>query len=123
MGLAGALSQIVDEICDILNCDRASVFILDEMNRELWTKVAKGTKTIRIPMDKGIVGHAVTTRKLINIEDAYQTEMFNKEIDKKTNYKTKSILCIPMQDQFGNVIGACQAINKLTKPFFHPEDI
>jgi signal transduction protein with GAF and PtsI domain len=52
------MERIVDETCECLDCDRASIFLLDEMKEELWTKVAKGsTKTIRIPFNKGIVGH------------------------------------------------------------------
>lgn len=74
-------------------------------------------------MNAGIVGHAVIHKKVINIEDAYLTDMFNKAIDKKTNYRTKSILCVPMEDQYGNVIGACQAINKLEEDFFMPDDV
>lgn len=57
-----ALEKIVDATCETLDCDRASVFMLDEVTGELWTKVAKGSEsTIRIPMNKGIVGHVIST--------------------------------------------------------------
>lgn len=57
-----------------------------------------------------------------NIEDAYKHPKFNKEIDKKNNYRTKTILCVPIRDQYGHVIGACQAINKLQHPKFTQDD-
>ena len=88
LGLEEAMFKIVEEVCEVLECDRASVFMLDELNGQLWTKAAKGTDTIRIPMTAGIVGHAVKNNTLLNIEDAYQCDMFNKDIDKKTNYRT-----------------------------------
>ena len=54
--LNDAMERIVEETCDCLNCDRATVFMLDEQVGELWSKVAKGASTIRIPWNKGIVG-------------------------------------------------------------------
>ncbi len=54
--LTEAMGKIVDETCELLECDRASVFIVDAHKEELWSKVAKGSKTIKIPMNKGIVG-------------------------------------------------------------------
>jgi len=82
--------------------------MVDELAGELWSKVAKGKdQTIRVPMTKGIVGWVVSNDSLQNIEDAYKDNRFNKDIDKKHGYRTKTILCVPIRDQFGNVIGAC----------------
>lgn len=52
-----AIEHIVDEICECLDCERASAFIYDNSKEELWTKAAKGSEeTIRVPLGKGIVG-------------------------------------------------------------------
>jgi hypothetical protein len=60
------------------------VFMVDELTGELWSKVAKGSElTIRIPMNKGIVGYVVSNNNTENIEDAYKDNRFNKEVDKK----------------------------------------
>ena len=104
--LSEAMERIVDETCECLECDRASVFMLDELNEELWTKAARGTaNTIRIPMNKGIVGSVLTNGKPVNIMNAYADERFNKEVDLKMNYKTNTILCIPIIDSRGRNIG------------------
>ena len=108
ISLSEALEKIVDATCETLQCDRASVFMVDELTGELWTKVAKGSElTIRIPNNKGIVGYVVQINKTENIEDAYKDNRFNKEVDRKNNYRTKTILCVPIRDQFGNVIASC----------------
>jgi signal transduction protein with GAF and PtsI domain len=52
-----AIEKIINETCKTLECDRASVFLIDHKRQELWTKVAKGAKTIRIPLGGGIAGH------------------------------------------------------------------
>ncbi len=85
---------------------QASVFIADHINRILWTKAAKGSNTtIRVPIDAGVVGYAATTGEPVKIEEAYVDSRFNKEVDKKNNYRTKTILCVPIKDFAGGVIG------------------
>ncbi len=99
LSLSEALEKIVEATCETLDCDRASVFMVDELTGELWSKVARGSElTIRIPMNKGIVGAVVTHNCTENIEDAYKDNRFNKEVDKKNNYRTKTILCVPIRD-------------------------
>ncbi|CAF1204529.1 unnamed protein product, partial [Adineta ricciae] len=66
---------------------------------------------IRFPMDKGIAGYVATTGKTLNILDAYSDSRFNRDIDQKTGYKTKTLLCMPIMIQ-GSVIGVVQMINK-----------
>jgi len=58
-------------------------------------------------MTAGIVGHVVTNKIIMNIKDAYLEKLFNREVDILNNYWTKTILCVPIYDQFGKVIGAC----------------
>lgn len=60
LSLSEALEKIVDATCETLECDRASVFMVDELTGELWSKVAKGSEmTIRIPLNIGIIGSVV----------------------------------------------------------------
>ena len=54
--LGEAIQKIVNVTCELLNCDRASVFIADFFKNELFTKFAKDSGQIRIPIDKGIAG-------------------------------------------------------------------
>ena len=115
--LIEAMEKIVDETCECLNCDRATVFIVDEEKEEVWSKVAKGAKTIRIPMSKGIVGFVATKGESVNILDAYQDDRFNKAVDIKMNYKTNTILCSPIFDETKKVVGVIQAINKHNSVF------
>ncbi|CAF4373295.1 unnamed protein product, partial [Rotaria magnacalcarata] len=58
-------------------------------------------------VDKGIAGYVATTGKTLNIVDAYSDNRFNRDIDQKTGYKTKTLLCMPIMIQ-GNIIGVVQ---------------
>ncbi len=84
---------------ECLECDRATCFLLDHEKNELWSRIAKGTqKMIRLPLGQGIAGCVALNTKIINIRNAYMDERFNKETDKKINYKTKTILACPIME-------------------------
>lgn len=120
--LIEAMKKIVEETCEFLKCDRATVFLLDEQKGELWSKVGAGLSfTIRIPWNKGIVGHAVLNGEVVNIMDAYSDPRFNQDVDRKMGYKTETILVCPIFDQSKRVTGAVQAINKFGG-YFTKED-
>jgi GAF domain-containing protein len=90
------ITQIMTKARDLLDADRCTLFLLDKERGELWSKVAEGSKEIRVPVTKGIAGHVVTTGQILNIKDAYQDTRFNPEIDKRTGYRTKRY-CPPIQ--------------------------
>lgn len=108
------LTIIAKEINMALDADRCTVFLLDNEKNELWSKVALGVnmEEIRFSANLGIAGYVVQTGETINIEDAYHDNRFNKEIDSKTGYETKSILCMPIRNMSHEIIGAFQVLNK-----------
>jgi len=105
--------KIMDEVRALLNADRCTLFLYDENSGELWSKIAIGLdEEIRIPAEKGIAGHVWKTREIVNIPDAYKDDRFNPEVDKKTGYKTKSILAMPLLNLYNETIGVFQVLNK-----------
>ena len=109
----------IDNTCHILNCDRASLFLLDPVSDSLIIISGEGIKRaqIKVPKDKGIVGACFMEGKKIRIDDAYTDQRFNKDVDIRTNYRTKSILCYPLVDNDGKCFGVIEAINKFNMPF------
>src|SRR5690606_4430643 len=95
--------------------DRCAVWLIDEGRRELFTVVAHGAGENRIAYESGQAGSAVGEDKLIIIDDAYQDPRHNSDNDKRTGYRTKAIMTIPFRNNEGQVIGAYQAVNKLTE--------
>jgi hypothetical protein len=86
----------VKSVRELLDSDRATLWLIDYHNGVLWSKVAEGIPHIRVPMDKGIVGWVCTNGETLNIPDAYKDKRFNSGVDKKTGYTTKTILCAPI---------------------------
>ena len=110
-----AAKVIAEETKVAIQADRCTVFLLDKEKNELWSKVALGmdSQEIRFPADKGLAGYVVKTGEPLNIPDAYNDSRFNPDIDKKTGYRTKTILCMPIKNNNKEIIGAFQVLNKL----------
>ncbi|MBF0545957.1 MAG: GAF domain-containing protein [Candidatus Riflebacteria bacterium] len=119
LDLKALFSVIMAKASELLNADRSSLFLIDNETNELWSSVVTGAevKEIRFPKHLGIAGQVATTGKILNIPDAYDFPGFNKEIDKKTGYRTKSMLCMPIRGIDNQIIGVSQIINKLTGIF------
>lgn len=115
---------ITEEIKKALNTDRATVFLLNKETQELWSIIATGMgkQEIRFPAHLGLAGHVAMSGEIINIQDAYTDSRFNKDIDKQTGYRTKTVLCVPMRNFKHEIIGVFQVINKLDGDYFSPED-
>ena len=115
--LTKLLTLIATATTKVVDCDRATVFLIDRDKNEMWSKVALGASEIRFPVGVGIAGAVAVTGKTINIPDAYADPRFNQSIDKATGYKTNNMLTFPMTGHDGRVIGVFQAINKRGGPF------
>src|SRR5690606_38160801 len=100
-----------------LGCERATVFLYDAGRDELYSKVATGTDEIRFSARLGIAGEAVQTRDVILVPDAYADPRFNRDIDRKTGYRTRNLLTLPMIAPDGQVIGVLQVLNKIRGEF------
>ena len=106
------------KIGQILQADRTTIFIVDDENQELWSKVAQGGEEkaveIRIPINKGIAGYVAETKKTLNIPNAYDDPRFNRATDEETGYRTNNILCMPIfSNDVNNVVAVVQLLNKI----------
>lgn len=117
------LMLLADMGRQLVHADRCTVWVVSKDKKSLWTKVAHGLDYITIPIDSGIVGEAVVNNKRLIIDDAYNDERFNSEVDKQTGYKTNTLLVIPMHNSEGEIIGAFQVVNKLGGKLFTEDDL
>jgi HD-GYP domain-containing protein (c-di-GMP phosphodiesterase class II) len=106
------LALINDEAAKVAEADRCSIFLVDREQGELWSKVAHGTKAIRIPLGTGIAGAVAERGEVVRIADAYADGRFNKQVDAGTGYRTRSILCVPMWNTRREITGVLQALNR-----------
>ncbi len=116
--LGSLLDLIAREATSLLDCDRASIFLLDRERNELWSKVALGSDEIlRFDARLGIVGTAAQTGNSVNVSDAYSDPRFYTAIDDRTGYRTRNVLAVAVHNQRGEIIGAFEVLNKRIGPF------
>lgn len=110
----------------LADADRASIWLVSEDKKSLWTKVGIGlSESIVIPIGTGSVGKSIAEKESYITDDAYLDPSFNRNVDLKTGYRTKAILTIPFINQDGESFGAFQLINKVggERDYFNEDDI
>jgi adenylate cyclase len=110
MGVNSLIFTITQRTTRVVDADRCTLFLVDNVHKGLFAM--QGEVNIRIPMDTGIAGQVATNGVVANIPDAYAHPQFNQAIDKKSGYRTKAILCMPIKSG-DEVIGVIQLINKI----------
>ncbi|PJK31586.1 GAF domain-containing protein [Minwuia thermotolerans] len=117
--LTRLLQRVMSEATRMLDAERSTLFINDEKTNELFSHVGEGLDSveIRLPNHLGIAGAVFTSGDTVNIPYAYADLRFNPGFDKQTGFFTRSILCVPVVNKAGKVIGVTQALNKKGGPF------
>ena len=118
--LDSILNIVREETVKALDAERCTVFVYDRETNELWSRVASGIdghEILRIPANTGLAGYVLKLGEILNIPDVYADPRFNKEVDRKTGYKTRNLLCMPIKDRNGDSIGVLQVLNKQVGAF------
>jgi len=115
-GFESMLEQVLEaftlKIGHFLGAEKASLWLLDEGRKQLWSKVFGGEQhTARVPMGAGIVGRVFETGQLLNVPDAYGEPLFNRAVDDETSFRTRNILAVPLRDSSGHVFGVAELLN------------
>src|ERR1035441_9575194 len=121
--LSTLLDLIAREATSLLDCDRASIFLLDRERNELWSTVALGSgEILRFDARRGIAGHTALSGDTINVRDAYSDPRFYTAIDDRTGYRTRNVLAVAVRNQSGEIIGAFEALNKRSGVFSRSDE-
>ncbi len=108
-----SLELIAKEAKEIVNADRCSIFIVDESENILWTKLSDGIGgRIVISLSSGIVGDTYAQREAQVVNNPYEDPRFLPSIDKKSGYKTKNMITIPIFNSKREIMGIIQLLNK-----------
>ncbi len=106
--------RLMDVVTETLNVERSSLFLHDPDTKELFSRVMQGNAMgdIRFPADHGIAGSVFSSGNGVIIHDTYADTRFNRDVDTRTGYRTRNILCVPIRNKKNEVIGVTQALNK-----------
>jgi putative ABC transport system ATP-binding protein len=124
--LAEALAAFTFRFGELVQVERASLFLVDAPRGELWLKVAQEEGgqpvDVRVPITRGIAGEVARTGRALRVDDAYAHPAFNPDVDRQTGFRTRSVLCVPVEDRAGRVFAVAQLLNKRSGAPFDDED-
>jgi putative ABC transport system ATP-binding protein len=121
--LTQGLFAFTRKLADLLNADRASLFVVDGDELALTvTEDMQDLGDVRFPVGTGIAGTVALTGISIRIDDAYEDSRFNREVDRQTGYRTRSILCLPIKNRDGRVFAVAQLLNRRDEKPFDDKD-
>ncbi|MGB9736084.1 MAG: GGDEF domain-containing protein [bacterium] len=127
LDLKEVLSIIMQKISELLKPANWSLLLLDEEKHELFFEIAVGEnsdklKDMRIAIGEGIAGWVAMTGEPVLLSDVSSDPRFSPRFDKITNFKTRSIVCVPLRSK-GRVLGVVELINKLEDKDFDQNDL
>jgi len=125
--LHSLLDKIMSSAKKVMRADASSLFLIDDKTNEMYIESAQGDvgeiiSQIRMPIGKGIAGWVAQKGVSQLVPDAYQDARFNPDYDRKTGYRTKSVVCVPLEFK-SKTTGVIQIINALDKESFDEEDM
>ncbi len=115
LDIAETLDVTLNSLMSNMRTEAASVFLLSPDRRELVCQACAGPvdlKGTRIEAAKGIAGRAIATGQVQLIRDTRESANFFSGVDEATGFKTRSILCCPLQVQ-DEVLGAIEILNRI----------
>src|SRR3954451_14355068 len=125
LNLDSILQTIMDKMAEFFRPDTWSLLMVDEQKDELYFAIAVGDaaetlKTVRLKVGEGIAGWVARHGESLIVPDVYNDPRFAKRIDEMTKWKTRSIICVPLQSKH-RVLGVIQLINCAMESFGEQE--
>jgi sigma-B regulation protein RsbU (phosphoserine phosphatase) len=119
--LSSLLNKIAVKIRYYLNCEESSIFLYNALKEELYFEIATGEKqeelkNIVLKKGEGVVGWIAEHEKHLIINDCSADSRFTSKTDLKTNFKTRSIVGVPVRQE-NKLLGVLEAINKIDGKF------
>jgi sigma-B regulation protein RsbU (phosphoserine phosphatase) len=111
---------------NVMQAEASSLMLVIEETNELEFKVALGPKAtavkpFRLPIGKGISGWVAESGEAVLIPDAYSDPRFDPSFDKRSGFKTRSMLCVPMIHK-SKIVGVMTLLNKIDGTPFNESD-
>lgn len=118
---ASLLKQIAETSTRWIPAERATIFLWDRANKVLIGRPALGVADddLRIPDQAGLVGQVVQTGLpgRVDADVADEQAQVDRRTDERLNFRTRTLLCVPLWDESGKCLGAFELINKLNGNF------
>jgi sigma-B regulation protein RsbU (phosphoserine phosphatase) len=113
-GLDDILRAILELIKTQLDCERATAFLRDKRTGKLHARQTSGSQHVEIVLEKGVgvAGYVAESGESVLINDVNADPRFDPSTDRRTGFITRNMLCVPLRNPEGVLMGSLQAINR-----------
>ncbi len=113
------VASFAERVARAMGADRATLWLLDAASGALRARVADrlAPGDLLLPPGRGIAGDVGRTGVAVNIVDVAADPRWAREVDQRTGYSTRSMLCVPVRAPDGGTRGVIQVLNKRGGPF------
>ncbi len=113
------LKNIIDVAKDLTHSDRGTLYLVDNEKSELWSLITLGDemREIRLKIGEGLAGFVAKSGETINIKDVHKDPRFKADFDRASGYTTKNMICFPIKNNKGNIVGVLQLLNSANGEF------
>lgn len=128
--------ELSQDICSLFDADRLTIYVVGEDGQSIVSRVKTGLnsfKELKLPInDLSVAGYVAATKQAVNIADVYDDAelkryspkmQFLQEVDKRTGYRSKQMLVVPVLDGEGELLGVIQLINPRQDRPFPPQAV
>ena len=108
------LGRIVDTARTMLDCERATLYVIDHAKNEIWSRVLKESELteIRLPLDgRSLAAEVARGGRLLRIDAPYEDARFDPSVDARSGFRTRSMLVAPIEARDRRRLGVLQAVN------------
>jgi signal transduction histidine kinase len=108
------LTRIVGTAKSMLDCERATLYVVDQSRNELWSRVLmeRDVEEIRLPLDgRSLAAEVARSGHLLRIDAPYDDARFDPSVDARSGFRTRSMLVAPIDARDRRRLGVLQAVN------------
>lgn len=106
------LAEVTAAACAVLRAERSSVWLHDAASDEMVLEISSDIAQVRVPVGSGLVGACARERQPINVPDCYADARFDPSVDRRSGFRTRCSLTLPLVDHRAEFIGVMQVLNK-----------
>ncbi len=116
--------EITTAATQILQCERATLFLWDRRSKTLVGRPALGVpgEELRVPDDRGVVGQVIRTGRPARADALHHPEAIDRSVDARLGFTTRSVLCVPLVGKKG-ILGVLEVLNKFSSGFTDEDEI
>jgi response regulator RpfG family c-di-GMP phosphodiesterase len=118
------LMRVLSDARQFTHCEAGGVFVREGnqlrmvyAQNDVLGSAERFVRSVVLPLDtSSIAGYVAVTGKILHVPDVYDLSAeapyrFNRSVDERTGYRTRSILGVPLLGESGRCIGVFQLIN------------